>query len=36
MDNYRILLSQETIENRVKELGEEITRDYRDKKPVVI
>ena len=36
MDNYRILLSQETIEKRVKELGEEITRDYRDKKPVVI
>ena len=36
MDNYKILLSQETIEKRVKELGEEITRDYRDKKPVVI
>lgn len=36
MDNYRILLSRETIENRVKELGEEITRDYKDKKPVVI
>lgn len=36
MDNYKILLSQETIEKRVKELGEEITRDYQDKKPVVI
>ena len=36
MDNYRILLTQETIAKRVKELGEEITRDYRDKKPVVI
>ena len=36
MDNYKILLSQETIEKRVKELGEEITRDYKDKKPVVI
>ncbi|MBP5466795.1 MAG: hypoxanthine phosphoribosyltransferase [Clostridia bacterium] len=36
MDNYKILLSQETIAKRVKELGEEITRDYRDKKPVVI
>ena len=36
MDNYRILLSQETIEKRVKELGAEITRDYKDKKPVVI
>ena len=36
MENYRILLSQETIAKRVKELGEEITRDYKDKKPVVI
>ena len=36
MDNYRILLTQETIAKRVKELGEEITRDYQDKKPVVI
>lgn len=36
MDNYRILLTQETIAKRVKELGEEITRDYKDKKPVVI
>lgn len=36
MDNYRILLDSETIEKRVKELGEEITRDYKDKKPVVI
>ena len=36
MDNYRILLSQETIEKRVNELGAEITRDYKDKKPVVI
>nr|MBO4517518.1 hypoxanthine phosphoribosyltransferase [Clostridia bacterium] len=36
MDNYRILLTQETIAKRVKELGEEITRDYKDKKPVII
>ncbi len=36
MDNYKILLSQETIAKRVQELGEEITRDYKDKKPVVI
>ena len=36
MDNYRILLDSETIAKRVKELGEEITRDYQDKKPVVI
>ncbi len=36
MDNYKILLSQETIEKRIKELGEEITRDYQGKEPVVI
>ena len=36
MDNYRVLLSQETIQKRVKELGEEITRDYQGKEPVVI
>ena len=36
MDNYKVLLSQETIAKRVQELGEQITRDYKDKKPVVI
>ena len=36
MENYKILLSQETIAKRIKELGEEITRDYADKKPVMI
>ncbi len=36
MDNYRVVLDQETIAKRVKELGEQITRDYKDKKPVVI
>lgn len=36
MDNYRVILDQDTIAKRVKELGEEITRDYKDKKPVVI
>lgn len=36
MDNYKILLTQATIEKRVKELGEEITRDYQGKEPVVI
>ena len=36
MDNYRILLTQEQIQNRIKELGEEITRDYADKEPVII
>ena len=36
MDNYKILLSHETIQARVKELGDEITRDYKGKEPVVI
>lgn len=36
MDNYKILLDEETIQKRIKELGEEITRDYRGKEPVVI
>ena len=36
MEKYKILLDEETIQKRVKELGEEITRDYADKKPVVI
>ena len=36
MDNYKTLLSPETIEKRVKELGAEITRDYQGKEPVVI
>ena len=36
MDNYKILLDHETIQKRVKELGEEITRDYQCKEPVVI
>lgn len=36
MDNYRILLTQEQIQNRIKELGEEITKDYAGKEPVII
>ena len=36
MDNYKILLDHETIQKRIKELGEEITRDYQGKEPVVI
>ena len=36
MDEYRILLDHETIQKRVKELGERITRDYAGKEPVVI
>lgn len=36
MDNYRILLTQEQIQSRIKELGAEITRDYAGKEPVII
>lgn len=36
MENYKILLDADTIQKRVKELGEDITRDYKGKEPVVI
>lgn len=36
MDNYRILLTQEQIQARIKELGAEITKDYAGKEPVII
>lgn len=36
MDNYRILLTQEQIQERIKELGAEISRDYAGKEPVII
>ena len=36
MDNYKVLLDHDTIQARVKELGERITRDYQGKEPVVI
>ena len=36
MENYRILLSAEQIQSRVKELGEQITKDYQGKEPVFI
>lgn len=36
MDNYRVLLTQEQIQSRIKELGAEITRDYAGKEPVII
>lgn len=35
-DNYRILLTPEQIQERVKELGEQITKDYKDNPPVII
>ena len=36
MEEYRVILDQETIQKRVKELGEQITRDYAGKEPVII
>lgn len=36
MENYKILLDEATIQKRVKELGEQITKDYAGKEPVVI
>ncbi len=36
MKNYKILLTQDEIEKRVKELGEQISKDYADKEPVII
>ncbi len=35
-DNYKVLLSSEQIQKRVKQLGAQITADYADKKPVMI
>ncbi len=36
MDKYKILLTHEQIQNRVKELGKQITADYQGKSPVII
>ncbi len=38
MDNdiLKVLLSEEQIKNRIQELGEELTREYADKNPIVI
>ena len=36
MEEYRIILDQNTIQERVKKLGEQITKDYAGKEPVVI
>lgn len=35
-NNYRILLSSEQIQERIKELGAQITEDYKDNPPVII
>lgn len=36
MENYRIILSQEQIQERVKELGAQITEEYKNKQPFFI
>lgn len=36
MKNYRIILSQEQIQERVKELGAQITEEYKNKQPFFI
>lgn len=36
MDGYKMLISEEEIQRRVKELGEKITEDYKGKQPVII
>lgn len=35
-DIQKILLTEEQIHNRIQELGRELTRDYRDKNPLII
>ena len=35
-DFAQILLSEEQIQNRIRELGEELSREYADKNPVVV
>ena len=35
-DIQYILLSEEQIKNRIRELGEELTREYADKNPIVV
>ena len=36
MNNFKIVLTEEQIQKRVKELGHQITKDYQGKSPVVI
>lgn len=35
-EKFRVYLTEEEIQNRVAELGEELNGDYRDKKPIFI
>ncbi len=35
-ENYHLLLSEEDIQKRLEKLGEQITRDFKDKTPILI
>ena len=35
-DKFRVLISSEEIKSRIRELGQQITNDYRDKYPIMI
>ena len=35
-ERFRVYLDEETIQGRVRELGQQITEDYADKKPILI
>lgn len=36
MENYKVILTQEQIQERIKELAKQISEDYKGKTPVVI
>ena len=33
---YKILISEDQIQNRIEELGKQIVEDFKDKKPILI
>ena len=35
-DILKVLITEEQIRQRIQELGEELTRDYRDKDPIIV